>query len=154
MVRRRLPPDVDTPPAALVERLRAHVAATAPGVHVELDDIGGVLVFVRRDMLHLDADALNDRLAAWTARELRERLPHAEAFVSFRVARPATMDDAELDLQEKWLGLEPTFRLELERPRPTRDDGERFARLVPEFLRLVEGDGRPADWRAVDGNAE
>lgn len=119
------------------------------------DDGGGIVVFVTRDMLHLDADALNDRLAAWSARELRHRLPAASAFVSFRHARPATLDDAELDLQEKWLRLEPTLRLEAEHPPPTEAELEAFAALVPTFLSLVAAEGRPEGWRRVDeGNAD
>lgn len=122
---------------------------------VETDDVGGVVVLVRRDMLHLDADALNDRLAAWTARRLRERLPGAEAYVSFLRARPATLDDAELDVQETWRDLEPSFRLELARPDATPEAVRAFARLVPEFLALVEADGRPEGWRRIDeGHAE
>lgn len=136
--------------AALARLRQALGDATLTRARLEADDLGGALLFVRRDMLHLDADALNDRLAAWTARELRRDLPHAEAYVSFRHARPATMDDAELDLQEKWLGLEPTLRLELERPAPTEEDLARFVALVPTFLRLVEAEGRPEGWRRID----
>lgn len=122
---------------------------------VEADDHGGLLVYLRRDLLHLDADALNDRLAAWTNRELRATLPQAEAYVSFRHARPATPDDAQLDLQETWHDLEPTLRLEIARPPATSETIARFAALVPTFLKLIEDHGRPAGWRRVDeGNAE
>lgn len=119
------------------------------------DDLGGVLVFLRRDMPHLEADALNDRLHAWTTRVAEKAVPHASAFVSFRNARPATHDEPELSWQDEWLGLEPTFRLEMVGRPPTEDEVLAFARLVPDFLAQVEAVGRPAGWRQVDaGNTE
>lgn len=119
------------------------------------DDLEGVLVYVRRDMPHLDADALNDRLHAWTRREVERVVPHASAFVSFRNARPASHDEPELSWQDEWLGLEPTFRLEMTGRPPTVEEAVAFARLVPEFLSQVEAVGRPAGWRRVDvGNVE
>jgi len=124
-------------------------------VFVDVDDLGDVIVFTRRDLAHLDADALSDRLHAWTLREVAPLAPGAGAFVSFRHARPDTRDEATLDLQEKWRDLEPTFRLHMRFPEPTPEDARAFARLVPAFLRLVDAAGRPAGWRRVDeGNAE
>lgn len=124
-------------------------------IEVDRDDFGGVLVYLRRDMPHLDADALNDRLHAWTAREVERVVPHASAFVSFRRARPASHDEPELSWQDEWLGLEPTFRLEMVGRAPTEEEALAFARLVPAFLAQVEAVGRPAGWRDVDaGNAE
>lgn len=135
--------------------LRPRLGAWLSRATLDDDGAGGVVLFVRRDMLHLDADALNDRLAAWTVRELRKSAPHAEAFVSFRHARPATWDDAELDLQEKWHDLEPTLRLEMESPRPHEKDLAAFAAAVPSFFALIDRDDRPEGWRRVDeGNAE
>lgn len=144
------------PPARGEAHLRRLRMADAQGhAYLDRDDLEGALVLVRRDLPHLDADALNDRLHAWTKREVERVLPHASAFVSFRHARPATLDEAELGLQEEWLGLEPTFRLEMARPPATERDVEAFVRLVPEFLRRVESEGRPEGWRQVDvGNAE
>lgn len=118
-----------------------------PGVHVEEDE--ELRVFVRRDMLHLDADALHDRLAHWTIGALARELPAAHAFVSFRHASPAEPDEAStLDLQEGWLGLEPTFALDLARAAP--GDRARFEALVPTFLALVEATGRPAGFRDIE----
>lgn len=118
-----------------------------PGVHVEEDE--ELRVFVRRDMLHLDADALHDRLAHWTIGALARELPAAHAFVSFRHASPAEPDEAStLDLQEGWLDLEPTFALDLARAAP--GDRARFEALVPTFLALVEATGRPAGFRDVE----
>lgn len=122
-----------------------------PG-RLEADDLGNVHYLVRVDLFHLDADALNDRLAAWTVREARGRVPGASAFVSFQRARPASFEEASLDLEERWHGLEPTLQLDLEEGEP---DLEAFAALVPAFLRLVTAQGRPEGWRRVDeGNAE
>jgi len=144
-------------PRAALERLRNLLAPhlRAGDLQLALDDLGGAVVTARRDMHHLDADALHDRLHAWTVREVARRLPHASATLSFRHARPATRDEAERDVQELWRDLEPTFRLELVRPPATERDVEAFARLVPDFVRLVEASGRPAGWRHWDvGNAE
>jgi hypothetical protein len=135
--------------------LAREAAARHPGVRVALDDLGDVIVFTRRDLAHLDADALADRLHAWTLREVAPVLPGGGAFVSFRHARPATRDEATLDVQERWLDLEPTFRLHMRFPEPTEADARTFARLVPAFLRLVDAAGRPVGWRRADeGNAE
>lgn len=135
--------------------LERALAPYAARVRWERDDLGGVVVFLRLDLIHLDADALNDRLHAWAKREVEPLVPGASAFVSFRHARPATLDAAELGVQEEWLGLEPTFRLELDMPRPTRAQLEVFASLVPRFLDRVDAAGRPEGWRDVHaGNAE
>lgn len=136
-------------------RLQRALLPYAGRVQVGSDELGGALVFLRRDMPHLDADALNDRLHAWAKREVEREVPHASAFVSFRHARPASRDEPELSWQEEWLGLEPTFRLEMARPPPTPAEVDGFARLVPEFLARVEATGRPAGWRDVNvGNTE
>lgn len=105
-------------------------------------------------MLHLDADALHDRLIVWTAERLATALPAASAGVSFRHASPADPHEAStLDLQEGWIGLEPTFSLDLARAAP--GDIERFASLVPEFVRVMEKSGRPEGYRTPDvGNVE
>lgn len=137
--------------ARLVRELEPHRGR----VEWARDDLGGALVFVRRDMPHLDADALNDRLHAWAKREVERVVPHASAFVSFRHARPASPDEPELSWQDEWLDLEPTFRLEMTGRPPTPEEVVAFARLVPEFLARVEAVGRPAGWRQVDvGNTE
>ncbi len=125
------------------------------GLHLEEDHDGHLCVFVRRDMYHLDADALNDHLHAWIFREVQATLPLASALVSFQRASPATMDDADLDVQEAWHGLEPTFRIDLHPPGPSETDLVKFAALVPTFLKVVRRSGRPADWRDIEeGNAE
>lgn len=119
-----------------------------PGVYAESDD-GHLLVFVRRDMLHLDADALHDRLHHWTLVDLARRLPAAAATVSFRHARPAEpLEESTLDAQDGFLGLEPTLALDLRAARP--GDVEAFAALVPTFLALIEGRGRPTGFRSPD----
>lgn len=135
-------------------RLRAPVdpvAALGPlpeGARAEIDD-GHLLVFVRRDMLHLDADALHDRLQHWTLTTLARELPAASAGLSFRHARPADPEgESTLDLQEGWLGLEPTFSLELAAAR--EGDVERFAALVLQFMELVEKEGRPEGFRSFE----
>ena len=119
------------------------------------DESGDLAVFVRKDLLHLDADALHDRLHHWTVTEARRALPAASALLSFRHARPAAPEEeSHLDLQEAWHDLEPMLVLEM-RPEPTRADLERFAGLVPRFLELVDAAGRPAGWRSPDaGNVE
>ena len=121
------------------------------GVRVE-EDAEELRVFVVRDMLHLDADALHDRLAHWTQTDLARRFPAAEARLSFRHASPADpLEESTLDLQEGWLGLEPTLALDLLRAQP--GDRERLLTLVPRFLELVEGEGRPAGYRSPDVGA-
>lgn len=118
------------------------------GLHVEVDD-GQLLAFRRQDMLHLDADALHDRLLVWTSARLARVLPASHAAVSFRHASPADPHEAStLDLQEGWIGLEPTFSLDLAHAKP--GDVERFASLVPEFVEVVEKRGRPAGYRTPD----
>jgi len=119
-----------------------------PGVRAEVDD-GQLLVYLRRDMLHLDADAMHDRLAHWTQRTLARELPAASAHLSFRHATPAEPhEEATLDLQEAWRDLEPTFALDLAHAGPA--EFERFASLVPRFLELVEKEGRPEGFRTPD----
>lgn len=126
------------------------------GFRLERDDFGDAILVARRDLPHLDADALSDRLHAWTRREAERKVPGSDAFVSFRHARPATHDEASLDLQERWLGLEPTLRLDLHRPVVSEADVRAWAgQLVPAFVRLLDAAGRPEGWRSVDeGNAE
>lgn len=140
---------------ALLQRL---VEAWTRGgrFRLERDDFGDAILVARRDLPHLDADALSDRLHAWTRREAERRVHGSDAFVSFRHARPATRDEATLDLQERWLDLEPTLRLDLHRPVVSEADVRAWAgQLVPEFVRLIDEAGRPAGWRSVDeGNAE
>lgn len=120
-------------------------------VRAEIDD-DELLVFVRLDMLHLEADALHDRLQHWTMTELARDLPAARAFLSFRHATPADPHEAStLDLQEEWRAMEPTFALDMRAARP--GDVERFAALVPTFLKLIEGKGRPAGFRSPDVGA-
>lgn len=124
------------------------------GVHAEEDDLGHLLVFVRRDMLHLDADALNDRLAAWSRGPLSREIPDALATISFRYARPVDPhDESTLDLQEGWLALEPC--LWIEGPHVSDAQLAGVERVLPEFLKLVEGRGRPSGYRRHDeGSAE
>lgn len=142
-------------PADAWARLQRALAPHADRVQWALDDVGGALVLVTLDLTHLEADALNDRLHAWIRRDVERAVPHASAYVSFRHARPATRDKAELGLQAEWLGLEATLRLELERPRASEAEVLAFARLVPAFLERVHAAGRPSGWRDVDaGNAE
>ena len=136
-------------------RLRDALRDAPSGVRLDRDELGDAVVFVRRDLTHLDADALNDRLHAWSARDVAPRVPGASAFVGFRHARPASEDEAELDTEAAWLDLEPTFRLDLHAPPPTAAHVDAFAALVPAFLARVEADGRPDGWRRVDeGHAE
>jgi hypothetical protein len=130
------------------ERIRQLLAPWPAGLHVEADE-EELRVYVRRDMLHLDADALHDRLHHWTLTRLARALPAATARVSFRHAAPADpSEEATLDAQEGWIGLEPTLALEL----AGAGEGElrRFASLVAEFLEVVEKSGRPAGFRSPD----
>jgi hypothetical protein len=137
--------------AEAIARLRPRVP---PGVLLEEDDLGHLLAFVRRDMLHLDADALSDRLGAWTRTRLAQALPRGLATISFRHARPVDPhDESTLDLQEGWLNLEPSVWIE--GPQISDAEVEGLAAVLPEFMRLVEGRGRPSGYRRVDeGNAE
>lgn len=131
------------------------LALVAPkGIILEEDELGHLLAFTRRDMLHLDADALNDRLAAWTKRTLDHEIPAAIASLSFRHARPVDPhDEATLDLQEGWVGLEPCVWIEGPEVSPAQVDA--LAKLLPQFVKLVDGYGRPSGWRRHDeGNAE
>lgn len=125
-----------------------------PGVRLEEDDLGHLVAFVRRDMLHLDADALSDRLAAWTRTRLAHALPRALATISFRHARAVDPhDESTLDLQEGWLNLEPSVWIE--GPQVSGAEVDALAALLPEFVGLLEGRGRPSGWRRHDeGNAE
>lgn len=128
-----------------LDALRARLAPLPPGLHVELED-GHVILFVRCDLLHLDADALHDRLHHWTLTSLDEKLPAASAYVSFRRAHSmAPHEEATLDLQEGWRGLEPTLALDLDVAQ--EKDIAPFAALVPRFLALVEKEGRPEGFR-------
>lgn len=118
--------------------------------YARLDDEDNVEVCVKLDLLHLDADALHDRLHHWTLTELRRALPAASAFVSFHHALPADPEEESvLDLQEGWLGLEPTLRLETS-PEPSRKEAEAFVGMIPRFLQLVDASGRPAGFRRWD----
>lgn len=129
----------------------ASLGPLPPGLHAEADE-DEIRVFVRVDLLHLDADALHDRLAHWTQTTLASRLPRASATVSFRHARPADPhEDATLDLQAGWLGLEPTFALE--RHGATAEDVERFRSLFATFLGLIKKNGRPEGYRSPDVGA-
>lgn len=135
---------------AALAALEPALARWRGAVRLEVDEQGDLLVYLRRDMLHLDADALHDRLHHFTLTELRRALPHASAEVSFRHARPADPHaESELDWQEGWRDLEPTLRLE-GRPPPTEEDVARLAALVPRFLALVEAEGRPQGFRMPD----
>jgi hypothetical protein len=138
--------------ADAVARLRS--APQLRGGQLGVDELGHLAFWTRRDMLHLDADALNDRLAAWTQRVVRPRIPDGMATLSFRHARPMDPhDESTMDMQEGWHDLEPTFSIESERL--VDADLQAFLRLAPEFLALVEASGRPAGWRRIDeGNAE
>lgn len=134
---------------AALKRLREALAPLPEELHTEVDELGDVLVYVRRDMLHLDADALHDRLHHFSVGELDRRVPMASAHLSFRHAKPAEPDAAStMDLQEGWLAVEAMLRME------ARGAGEKdvdeLARVVPRFLQLVEGSGRPAGWRRPD----
>lgn len=133
---------------ALVLLERELGPSTPVGLRIEEDDAGYLAAYLRVDLYHLDADALNDRLHAWVVRDVQPVLPGATALVSFRNARPATMDDPELEFEEPWLGLEPMFRLDLVPP-PTAEEVRRFARLVPTFVEVAHGFGRPEGWRDV-----
>lgn len=140
-------------PADALALARSRLGSLRERVALELDEEEFLSAFVRRDMLHLDADALHDRLHHWTVREVHPTLPHAFASVSFRRALPADpLAESELDLQEGWLGLEPTLRLES--PRPSQEEVATFVSLLPRFLDLLEGRGRPAGWRRVDEGAQ
>lgn len=148
LFRLRAPRRVD--PREALAFLQPILARWAGRVYARLDDEDNVDVCVRRDMLHLDADALHDRLHHWTLTDLRRALPAASAFVSFQDALPAEPDEESvLDLQEGWLGLEPTLRLETS-PEPSRKQVEAFVGMIPRFLQLVEAQGRPAGFRRWD----
>lgn len=135
-------------PAAALERLDALLAPRPQGLQLGTDE-DDVVLFVRRDMLHLDADALHDRLHHWTLHELSRAVPHAHAVVSFRHAQPAEPhEESTLDAQEGWLGLEPMIRVEARGLREA--DLSALAALVPKFLALVEATGRPAGFRRWD----
>lgn len=137
-------------PTEAAAYVRAALSPSPPGLHVGLDAEDHLLVYVRRDMLHLDADALHDRLHHWTLRELHRALPHAAAFVSFRHALPEAPDDeSELDYQEGWLGLEPTLRLETSPP-PSREALDALVARVPRFLEIIAAEGRPHGFRNPD----
>lgn len=133
------------------EALRAVRGLLPPAVEglvLEADD-EELRIRVERDMLHLDADALHDRLHHWTLTQIDPVLPAASARLSFERASPATPEEAStLDLQEGWVGLEPTLALDLRAAR--EGDIERFAALVPRFLALIEGAGRPHGFRRHD----
>jgi hypothetical protein len=137
--------------AEAIQRLRPQVPE---GIHLEEDELGHLVAFVRRDMLHLDADALNDRLVAWTRDRLARDLPRALATISFRHARPVDPhDESTMDIQEGWLGLEPSVWIE--GPQVSEAEVAALARVMPEFLKLLEGRGRPSGFRRYDeGNAE
>lgn len=128
-------------------------APLPPGLAWDAED-EAVVLRARRDMLHLDADALHDRLHHWTMAHLERVLPAARAYVSFDRARPAAPDEeATLDQQEVWHDLDPTLALDLARATP--EDLRALSGLVPAFLALVEGVGRPAGFRPRDvGNVE
>lgn len=142
-------------PTEVVARLHARLDPLPRGVRIELDEEDHAIIFLRLDMLHLDADALHDRLHHWTLRELHPFIPIASAFVSFRRALPADPhNESELDYQEGWLGLEPTLRLETSPP-PTQETVDELAAHVPRFLQLVSAQGRPEGFRRLDaGNME
>ncbi len=141
---------------AVFAEVRAAISSTGGRVTLGEDDFGNPKVFVSRTMYHLDADALNDRLQAWITREVNPQIRGASAFVSFRNARPASQDDAEMDHEEEWHGLEPTLRLEASIPPPTEGEVASFVALIPQFLHLVDrATGRPADYRDPEmGNSE
>lgn len=123
-----------------------------PDARAFLDDFGNVAYALRRDLTHLDADALHDRLMAWTQRTLAHQCPRAHATVSFHHARPADDSEPEADIEERWRDVEAV--LTLEAPGPLTDrEGETFLSLVPEFLALVDRAGRPVAWRDVEAGA-
>jgi hypothetical protein len=131
-----------------VDGIRALVVPWPEGLFAEAED-GELRVFLRRDMLHLDADALHDRLHHWTLTRLARALPAASAGVSFRHARPADpYAESTLDAQEGWLALEPTMAMEL--AGAAAEQIERFASLVPEFMEVTEKAGRPVGFRSPD----
>lgn len=133
------------PAAHLLAQLRARRDGRA-----FVDGFGAVSFAVRRDVTHLDADALHDRLAAWTARALARRLPNARATVSFHHARPADEEEAEADLATMWHDVEAVLALD---PPVAASDAAAFLEILPEFLALVDRHGRPAGWRVVDHGA-
>lgn len=142
-------------PDAAFGLLRTLVAPWLHKLTLERDEFGDAILYTRKDLTHLDADAMSDRLMAWARREAAPLVPHADAFVSFRHARPSTHDEATLDVQEKWLDLEPTLRLEMHRPPIREADVRNLAAMIPRFLETMEEEGRPSAWRNVDeGNTE
>lgn len=136
-------------PVEALEAARRAVAAIRDSARGKFapDDFDDATFSVSMDLLHLDADAMSDRLAAWIAREVASRLPTASATVSWQHARAASLDDEDADEEALWKGVEPTFRLDLHHAPLTRADVEAWAALVPAFLRVVDGAGRPAGWR-------
>lgn len=123
-------------------------AAKLPeGARFEADEFGDPRVVARRDLTHLEADALSDRLAAWVARRVRRLLPGATAAVGFENASPATDDEPEADFEAVWRDVEARFTLHLEHPPASEADARAFLDLVPEFLAVVDAAGRPSGWR-------
>jgi hypothetical protein len=115
-------------------------------VRLEEDEYGGAAFVAERDMLHLEADALNDRLAAWVSRHVD--LPGVHADVSFRNAVPDESGWAEDDKDHEthWRRVAARLRLDLEGT-PARATVVLFAALLSQFLEIVESRGRPAGWR-------
>lgn len=128
--------------------LIARVRAAAPTARVEVDGFGDLVVAIRRDLTHLEADAMSDRLQAFSHRHLRTS-PNISAAVSFHHARAADEEEAESDLEAVWRNVEAHLVLHRSRPVGAAEQ-EAFLDLVPEFLRLVARTGRPAGWRDVD----
>lgn len=149
----------DIPRDRIVDAVRERVERL-DGVEegeVREGDFGDPLFVVRRDLDHLDADALNDRLAAWAKREVHPSgFECVSAFVSFHHAEPATGDNPDLDVQAEWRNIEAVLRLDAdELGQVTGKELDRFVDLVPAFLRTVGREGRPENWRNVwEGAAE
>lgn len=122
---------------------RSPIASRGKFVADDFDDATFVL---SRDLHHLDADAMSDRLNAWIAREVSLRLPSASAIVSYHQATPES-EESDPDEEALWRGVEPTLKLDLHARPLAAADVEAWAALLPAFLRVVDGAGRPEGWR-------
>lgn len=115
---------------------RGALGALPAGALVEAQG-SALRVYLRRDLVQADCDAMHDAFEAWNAAHLAAALPAARAHLAFDRARYAAPEEDLGDgLQPTWLGVEPSFSLDLQRA--AEGDAARFAALVPAFLALME----------------
>ncbi len=130
---------------------RLHEAVAALGVarkgRLEEDDFGDARYALRLSLTQLDADAMNDRLQAFVAREAAPRVEGTSAGVSYQHARPDSADDPDHDVEAYWHDVEPFFRLDFHYHPATRERVAAWAALLPRFHLVVDARGRPEGWR-------